>query len=73
MRRFLFLRMKNFYPVIFFILIITLTCCDKKNSLRKSTGNDSAYFYFSKVKLVDKVPDKVTFLNNALQHLEKPF
>ena len=73
MRRFLFLRMKNFYPVIFFILFITLTCCDKKNSLRKSTGTDSAYFYFSKVKLVDKVPDKVTFLNNALQHLQDEY
>lgn len=70
MRRFLFLEMKNFDFIIFSFLFIASTSCDKKMSLSKSPRTDSAYFYFSKGKLADKVSDKIAYFNEALQHLQ---
>ena len=47
MQRFLFLRMKNFYFIIFPFLFIAFTSCDKKTSISDNGKIDSAYFYFS--------------------------
>ncbi|MCL6218191.1 tetratricopeptide repeat-containing sensor histidine kinase [Zunongwangia pacifica] len=62
--------MKNFYFIIFPFLFIAFTSCDKKTSISDNGKIDSAYFYFSKGKLADKVFDKIAYFNEAFQHLQ---
>ena len=67
---FLFLRMKNNYPIIFSFLIIAFLSCDKKFNIHEVNRSDSSYYYFSKGKLLDKVSDKLIYFDKALSHLK---